>query len=195
MSCNQTLGCLRLYGDSRVSRAQPRINSYEILLQHDWLLFFSRQNRFAETHSHLQLSYHITDRLLAAGNKPSKCVFYLLNTKITYKLTFNNGFPQTIRYLLIVPRAINKEVDQNIFNFIMFAENSTPKSEHGRRWKKNTTTSKQEVSAHSCHRPTYTFIVYYLFNKYPPPPHPSQPKVDLELEYMGHYIVYFDIFE
>ena len=24
---------------------------------------------FAETHSHLQLSYHITDRLLAAGNK------------------------------------------------------------------------------------------------------------------------------
>ena len=55
-SCNQTLGCLRLYGDSRVSRAQPRINSYEILLQHDWLLFFSRQNRFAKTHSHLQLS-------------------------------------------------------------------------------------------------------------------------------------------
>ena len=68
MSCNQTLGCLRLYGDSRVSRAQPRINSYEILLQYDWLLIFSRQNRFAETHSHLQLSYNITDRLLAAGN-------------------------------------------------------------------------------------------------------------------------------
>ena len=69
VSCNQTLGCLRLYGDSRVSRAQPRINAYEILLQHDWLLFFSRYNRFAETHSHLQLSYHIhvTDRLLAAG--------------------------------------------------------------------------------------------------------------------------------
>ena len=71
VSCNQTLGCLRLYGDSRVSRAQPRINAYEILLQHDWLLFFSRHNRFAETHSHLQLSYHITDRLLAAGNKVS----------------------------------------------------------------------------------------------------------------------------
>ena len=52
--CNQTLGCLSLYGDSRVSRAQPRINAYEILLQHDWLLFFSRHNRFAETHSHLQ---------------------------------------------------------------------------------------------------------------------------------------------
>ena len=30
--------------------------------------FFSRNNRFAETHSHLQLSYHITDRLLAAGH-------------------------------------------------------------------------------------------------------------------------------
>ena len=29
--CNQTLGCLRLYGESR-------INAYEILLQHDWLL-------------------------------------------------------------------------------------------------------------------------------------------------------------
>ena len=75
VSCNQTFGCLRFYGDSRVSRAQPRINSYEILLQHDWLLIFSRQNRFAETHSHLQLSYHITDRLLAAGNN-----------------TFNGGF-------------------------------------------------------------------------------------------------------
>ena len=68
VSCSQTLGCLRLYGNSRVSRAQPRINGYELLLQHDWLLFFSRHNRFAETHSHLQLSYHITDRLLAAGN-------------------------------------------------------------------------------------------------------------------------------
>ena len=68
VSCN-CLGCLRFYGDSRVSRAQPRINAYEILLQDDWLLFFSRHNRFAETHSHLQLSYHITDRLLAAGNK------------------------------------------------------------------------------------------------------------------------------
>ena len=68
VSCNQTLGCLRLYGASRVSRAQPRINAYEILLQHYRLLFFSRHNRFAETHSHLQLSYHITDRLLAAGN-------------------------------------------------------------------------------------------------------------------------------
>ena len=51
---------------------EPRINAYEILLQHDWLLFSSRHNRFAETHSHLQLSYHITDRLLAAGNNQFK---------------------------------------------------------------------------------------------------------------------------
>ena len=71
VSSNQTLGCLRLYGDSRVSRGQPRINAYEILVQHDWLLFFSRHNRFTETHSHLQLSYHITDHLLAAGNNCS----------------------------------------------------------------------------------------------------------------------------
>ena len=28
VSCNQTLGCLHLYGDIRVSRAQPRINAY-----------------------------------------------------------------------------------------------------------------------------------------------------------------------
>ena len=74
VSWNQTLGCLRLDGDSRVSRAQPRINAYEILLQHNWLLFFSRHNRFAETHSQLQLSYHITDRLLAAGNKKAKAI-------------------------------------------------------------------------------------------------------------------------
>ena len=40
VSCNQTLCCLRLYVDSRVSRAQPRINAYEILLQHDWLGVF-----------------------------------------------------------------------------------------------------------------------------------------------------------
>ena len=71
VSCNQTLGCLRLYGESRVSRAQPRINAYEILLQHDWLLFFYRHNRFAETHSHLQLWY-LTDRLLAAGNEHAR---------------------------------------------------------------------------------------------------------------------------
>ena len=32
------------------------------------LFYFSRYNRFAETHSNLQLSYHITDCLLAAGN-------------------------------------------------------------------------------------------------------------------------------
>ena len=58
VSCNQTLGCL----------AQPRITAYEKLLQRDWLLIFSRHNRFAETHSYLQLSYQIIDRPLAAGN-------------------------------------------------------------------------------------------------------------------------------
>ena len=40
VSCNQILGCLHLYGDSRFSRAQSRINAYEILLQHDWLGFY-----------------------------------------------------------------------------------------------------------------------------------------------------------
>ena len=30
--------------------------------------FFSKNNRLAETHSYFQLSYQITDRLLAAGN-------------------------------------------------------------------------------------------------------------------------------
>ena len=39
VSCNQTLGCLRLYGDNRVSRAQLSINVYEILVQHHRLLF------------------------------------------------------------------------------------------------------------------------------------------------------------
>ena len=35
------------------------------------LFYFSRHtcNRFAETHSHLELSNHITDRLLAAGDE------------------------------------------------------------------------------------------------------------------------------
>ena len=44
-----------------------------ILLQHGWLLIFFLDiqycNRFAETHGHFQLSYQITDRLLAAGNE------------------------------------------------------------------------------------------------------------------------------
>ena len=75
VSCNQTLDCLRLYGDNRVSRALPRINAYEVLLQHNWLLIFSWHDRFAETHSYLQLSYQITDRLLAAGNN-TNMIFY-----------------------------------------------------------------------------------------------------------------------
>ena len=94
VSCNQDFSCtfwiIQIYfsdlgritsllqPDTRLSpllRRQSGFSSaashqcYEILLQHDWLLIFSRQNRFAETLSHLQLSYHKTDRLLAAGNK------------------------------------------------------------------------------------------------------------------------------
>ena len=57
VSCNQKLGYLRLNGDSRVSRAQPRINAYEILLQHDWLLFFldiiGSQKRIATYNFHI----------------------------------------------------------------------------------------------------------------------------------------------
>ena len=83
----------RLYGDSWVSRVQPRINSYEILLQHDWLLIFSRQNRFAETHSHLQLLYHITNRPLAAGNKIS--------------ITFINNFSYYGRCVNYIGRGCN----------------------------------------------------------------------------------------
>ena len=90
VSCNQTLGSLRLYGDNRVSRAQSRINAYEILLQLDWLLFFSIHNRFAETHSHLQLSYHITDCLLAAGNNRLPINGYL-KLHLAYVLRWNRG--------------------------------------------------------------------------------------------------------
>ena len=75
MCIRDRLGCLRLYGDNRVSRAQPRINAYDVLLQHNWLLVFSWHDRFAETHSYLQLSYQITDRLLAAGNN-TNMIFY-----------------------------------------------------------------------------------------------------------------------
>ena len=75
VSCNQTLGCLRLYGDSRVSRAQPRSMHMRYCCRMIGCYFFSRQNRFAETDRHLQLSYHITDRLLAAGNKVSIVTF------------------------------------------------------------------------------------------------------------------------
>ena len=68
VSCNQTLGCLRLYGDSQVSRAQPRIKLMRYCCSMIGCYFFSKNNRLAETHSYFQLSYQITDRLLAAGN-------------------------------------------------------------------------------------------------------------------------------
>ena len=101
VSCIQTLGCLRLYGDSRVSRAQPRINTYEIFLHYDWLLFFSRHIRLAETHSYLQLPYQITDRLLAAGNtilicfmKQQKILIWNMSTYFSSscKVIFVTGF-------------------------------------------------------------------------------------------------------
>ena len=50
------------------------------MLQHDWLLFFSRHNRFAEMHNHLQLSY-FSDRLLAAGNYCSTTVWFISETR------------------------------------------------------------------------------------------------------------------
>ena len=61
---NQTLGCLHLYGDRRISRAQRRINAYEILLQHYWLLFF-----LDIIGSQKLIPTYNTDRLLAAGNE------------------------------------------------------------------------------------------------------------------------------
>ena len=47
-------------------------------------VIFFRHNRFAETHSHLQLSYHITDRLLVAGNK-----YYSLKLRYTLFICYN----------------------------------------------------------------------------------------------------------
>ena len=108
-SCNQALGCLRLYGNSRVSPAQPRINAYEILLQHDWLLIFSRQNRLAEMHCRLQLSYHITDRLLAAGNylKPWR-LREINNTGVAWEMdSVTNLPPGMILSVTILPPGRN----------------------------------------------------------------------------------------
>ena len=66
VSCNKTLGCLRLYGDSRVSRAQPRINAYEILLQHDWLGVFLD---IIGSQKHILATYN---------NRPPPGIFHLL---------------------------------------------------------------------------------------------------------------------
>ena len=91
----------RLSPPLRVSRAQPRSNAYEILLQHDWLLFFSRHYRFAETHSHLQLSCHITDRLLAAcNNTTSTCsiiqILYYIHVLLVWILSYPLRSPRSI---------------------------------------------------------------------------------------------------
>ena len=70
----------RVQPDTRLSPPLRRQSSFSSTASHKclwdiaaaWLaVIFSRHNRFSETHSHLQLSYHITDRLLAAGNKSS----------------------------------------------------------------------------------------------------------------------------
>ena len=87
VSCKQKLGCLRLYGYSRVSRAQPRINA------------FSRHNRFAETHSHLQLSYHITDRLLAAGNKENTRCIHSWESILEIKIRCSKNLLESKGYL------------------------------------------------------------------------------------------------
>ena len=41
LASRDNIESLHLYGDSRVSLAQPRINANEILQQHDWLGFCS----------------------------------------------------------------------------------------------------------------------------------------------------------
>ena len=64
--------------DTQLSPSLRRQSSFSSAISHQCLgasmigCYFRhrhRHNRFAETHSHLQPSYHITDRLLAAGNK------------------------------------------------------------------------------------------------------------------------------
>ena len=40
LASRDNIESLHLYGDSRVSLAQPRINANENLQQHDWLGFF-----------------------------------------------------------------------------------------------------------------------------------------------------------
>ena len=58
---NQTLGYLCLYAASHQCL-------WDIAAAWSAVVFFSRNNRFAEMHSHLQPSFHITDHLLAAEN-------------------------------------------------------------------------------------------------------------------------------
>ena len=71
VSCNQTLGCLRFTEIVEFLERSLASMLMRYCCSMIGCYFFSRHNRFAETHSHLQLSYHITDRLLAAGNKHS----------------------------------------------------------------------------------------------------------------------------
>ena len=104
VSCNQTLGCLRFTETVEFLERSLASMLMRYCCSMIGCYFFSRHNRFAETHSHLQLSYHITDRLLAAGNKhehqrninavacsSSLCLegisSNVFNTLVTYSLT------------------------------------------------------------------------------------------------------------
>ena len=53
VSCNQTLGCLRLYGDSRVSRAQPRIIAAAWLAVYFFLDKIGSQKRIGTYNFHI----------------------------------------------------------------------------------------------------------------------------------------------
>ena len=96
-------------------QTQPRINAYKILLQHDWLLVFSRQNRFVETHSNLQLSYHITDRLLAAGNKPND-IWVFETHRFERKITWILKIKCVCVCIKPVALFIKAQISLNIFN-------------------------------------------------------------------------------
>ena len=60
---------------SSISSAASHLCLWDIAAACLAVNFFCRQNRFAETHRHLQLSYHITDRLLTAGNNIKRSFF------------------------------------------------------------------------------------------------------------------------
>ena len=87
-SCNQTLGCLRLYGDSRVSRAQPRINAYEILLPHD---FREKLDKCV-----IMLMYYLIRHLLFVVYKT---LFNILSINVTSLEQISFQMEYTLQYL------------------------------------------------------------------------------------------------
>ena len=64
------------------------------------LFYFSRHNKFAETHSHLQLSLHITDRLLAAG----KDYIYCAISKMFVKAISRGLYYETKAIVIATPK-------------------------------------------------------------------------------------------